>query len=140
MKKKILRVIALVIALTLLLTTVAFAATEASAYIAVTSAWISRDGNTVEVNFYIIGTGTMDLIGVKKIYLYENNGYTWSLVHTFDYTNPTYTSILMDSSTSAHAGYVTYSGSANKSYAATCYFYAEKAGGSDTYVQNTPVG
>ena len=54
MRKKFFRIIALIIALTLLLSTAAFAAVNASAYINVTNAWITRDGNTVKVEFYII--------------------------------------------------------------------------------------
>lgn len=138
MRKKSFRIIALIIALTLLLSTAAFAAVNASAYINVTSAWITRDGNTVEVNFYIVGTGTMDQIGVKYIYLYEKNGYSWNLVKTFAYTNPLYSATMMDSSSAGHAGYVTYSGSAYKNYYADCRFYAEKDGGSDTIQQDTP--
>ena len=138
MRKKSIRVLVLVIALTLLLSTAAFAAINASAYITATNAFITRDGNTVEVNFWIIGTDTMDQIGVKYIYLYEKNGYSWNLVKTFAYTNPLYAATLMDSSSSAHAGYVTYSGSASKNYYADCRFYAEKDGGSDTIQQDTP--
>ncbi len=138
MRKKSIRVLALVIALTLLLSTAAFAAINASAYITATNAFITRDGNNVEVNFWIVGTDTMDQIGVKYIYLYEKNGYTWSLVKTFAYTNPLYSATMMDSSTAGHAGYVTYSGSASKSYFASCRFYAEKDGGSDTIPQETP--
>lgn len=137
-QKKIFRVVALIIVLTLLLATTAFAAVNASAYITATSAWITRDGNTVEVNFYIVGNGTMDKLGVKYIYLYESTAYGWTLVKTFAYTNPQYASTMMASSVSGHAGYLTYSGSANKSYYADCRFYAEKDGGSDTIQQNTP--
>ena len=137
MRKKTLRIVALIVALTLLLSTAAFAAVNASDYIAVTNAWITRDGNTVEVNFWIIGTGTMDQIGVKYIYLYEKTGNTWYWVKTFSYTDPLYTN-MMDTNTGTHATYVTYSGSASKSYYASCRFYAEKDGGSDTIPQNTP--
>lgn len=138
MRKKTLRIVALIVALTLLLSTAAFAAVNASDYIAVTNAWITRDGNTVEVNFWIIGTGTMDQIGIKYIYLYEKTGNTWYLVKTFAYTDPLYATTLMGSSTYFKAGYVTYSGSASKSYYADCRFYAEKDGGSDTIQQYTP--
>lgn len=138
MRKKSFRVLALVIALTLLLSTAAFAAINASAYITATNAFITRNGNTVEVDFWIVGTDTMDQIGIKYIYLYEKNGYSWNLVKTFAYTNPIYSATLMDSNTGAHAGYVTYSGSAYKNYYADCRFYAEKDGGSDTISQETP--
>ena len=138
MRKKTFRIFAFIIMLTMLLSTVAFAEINASAYIAATNAFITRDGNTVEVDFWIVGTDTMDKIGVKYIYLYEKNGYSWNLVKTFAYTNPLYSAAMMDYSTAGHAGYVTYSGSASKSYFAKCYFYAEKDGGSDTIPQETP--
>ena len=138
MRKKAARIIALIMALTLLLASTAFAAVNASDYINATSAWITRDGNTVEVDFWIVGTNTMDQIGVKYIYLYEKNGYSWNLVKTFAYTNPVYAATLMDTNTGVHGGYVTYEGSATKSYYANCRFYAEKDGGSDTISQNTP--
>ena len=138
MKRKTLRIIAIIIALTLVLAVTATAAENASDYIAATSAWITRDGNTVKVNFYIIGTGTMDEIGVKYVYLYESTANGWSLVKTFAYTDPLYAATMMASSTSAYAGYLPYSGSASKSYYADCRFYAEKDGGSDTIQQNTP--
>lgn len=137
MRKNTIRIIALIIVLTMLLSTVAFAATNASAYIAATNAFITRDGNTVKVNFWIVGTSTMDKIGVKYIYLYEKTGNTWYWVKTFSYTDSLYAN-MMDTNTGAHAGYVTYSGSASKNYYADCRFYAEKDGGSDTIPQETP--
>lgn len=138
MKKRCLRILVLVIAMALILSMVAFAAMTESDYIAATSAWITRSGNTVEVNFSIVGTGMMDKIGVKYVYLYEKNGNSWDLVKTFAYTNSQYASTMMDSSSSGHAGYLAYSGSASKNYFADCRFYAEKNGGSDTIQQDTP--
>lgn len=138
MRKRILRILALIIVCALMLSTVAFASMNASEYINVTSAWITRDGNTVKVNFYIIGTDTMDMIGVKYVYLYEKTGNTWYLVKTFDYTNPMYTYNMVNYNSGAKAAYLSYSGSSSKSYYADCRFYAEKDGGSDTIPQNTP--
>ena len=138
MRKRILRIITLILALILLLSSTAFAAINASAYITATSAWITRDGNTVKVNFYIIGTDTMDMIGVKYVYLYELNGNTWSLVKTFNYTNPVYTATMVNYNSGAKAAYLSYSGSSSKTYFADCRFYAEKDGGSDTIPQDTP--
>ena len=140
MKKNAFRIIALVVVLTLLLAVTATAAENASDYIAATSAWITRDGNTIEVNFYIIGTGTMDQIGVKYVYLYESIPNGWTLVKTFSYTDPLYAADMMNSNSSFKAAYLTYSGNENKTYFASCRFYAEKDGGSDTIPQNTPIG
>ncbi len=138
MKKRTFRVLALFVILSMLLATCAFAAMYASEYIAATSTWITRTGNTVKVNFTIVGTKTMDKIGVKYVYLYEKNGNSWNLVETFDYTDSDYDDIMMDSSSSGHAGYLPYSGYANKNYYADVRFYAEKNGGSDTIQQDTP--
>ena len=138
MKKKALRIIALILALTLILSTVAFAAVNSSAYIAATNAWITRDGNNVIVNYYIVGRKTMDMIGVKYVYLYEKTGNTWYLVKTFVYTDPLYSTDMMNYNSGAKAAYLSYSGSSTKSYYADCRFYAEKDGGSDTIPQNTP--
>ena len=138
MRKNTVRVIAFIIVLMLLLTTAAFAAVEASEYIAATSAWITRDGNTVKVNFYIVGTNMMDQIGVKYIYLYEKTGNAWYLVETYEYTDAAYSSTMMASSASAKSGQVSYSGLSTKSYYADCRFYAERNGGSATIQQNTP--
>lgn len=143
MKKRTIRIIALVVALSLILSTVAFAATTASAYIAATNAWITRDSNdssTVEVNFYIVGTNTMDQIGAKKILLYEQTTHGWILVKTYNYTDSLYASTLMKSNSGMHAGYVTYDGSASKGYYAVVKFYSEKDGGSDNYNHETPIG
>lgn len=138
MKIKYLRILMLFLALVMILSMAALAAVTESDYIAATSAWITRDSNTVKVNFYIVGTGTMDKIGVKNIYLYEKNGNTWSLVKTFDYTDSVYAADMMNTNSTAKAAYLSYSGSATKSYYAICRFYAEKNGGSDTIQQNTP--
>ena len=136
MKKNTVRIITLVLVLVLALSTAAFAAVNASEYINATSAWISRDGNTVKVNFSIIGTDIMDQIGVKYVFLYENNGNIWSLKKIFNYSDPLYAAVMMDANTAMHSGNVSYSGSADKQYYASCWFYAEKSGGSDTIQQN----
>ena len=136
MKRRILRVIAIIVILTIILSTVTFAAMEASDYFVVTNAWISHNGNTVNVNFYALGTKMMDSIGLKHIYLYERNGNTWSLVQTYDYSDPLYATTLMATNSNMQSGYVSYSGSADKQYYASCWFYAEKNGGSDTITQN----
>lgn len=138
MKNKTFRIIALVVALTLILSTAAFATMNASAYITATNAFITRSGNTVEVNFSIVGNGTMDKIGVKYVYLYEKNGDSWDLVKTFSYTNPQYEPTMIDTDISGHAGYLSYSGYASKNYYADVRFYAERNGGSDTIQQYTP--
>ena len=141
MKKSYTRAVSLVLIFVLLLSTVAFAAETASAYISVTNAYIIRSGDNVTVYFYIVGTNLMDTIGAKKIFLYERvpNSHAWSLVETFDSDDSQYTSALLSTYASAKSSSVTYTdGSAANDYFAIVRFYAEKDGGSDTIPQNTP--
>lgn len=140
MKKKGLRVFAAAIILTLLFSTVSYASQTSSEYIAITNAYITRSGDSVNVYFYIVGCHTfMDRIGATKIYLYEQNGTTWSLVKTFDSDDSQYTSDMIAMNTFTKSSHVTYTeGSATKNYFALVYFYAEKDGGSDTIPQETP--
>ncbi len=141
MKKKTLRILAIAVLLVLLLSSVSYAAQTSSAYISITNAYITRSGDDVNVCFYIVGRDIyMDAIGAKKIYLYEQNGTTWSLVKTFDSDDSQYASHMIATNTSIKSDSVTYTeGSATKNYYAIVKFYAEKDGGSDTIPQDTPV-
>ena len=139
MRKKIIRVVSFVVLLSLLLSSVAFASMNSSAYIASTSAYISKSGSDIKVYFLITGKNFMDKIGATYIYLYERNGNTWSLVQTFDSTDPAYSAQMMGTNTSAKSSHVTYtSGDSSKYYYAIVHFYAERNGGSDTIIQDTP--
>lgn len=140
MRGRIIRSISLILVLVLLFSTAALAAETSSLYIAATNAYITRSGDNVNVYFYIVGCNFMDVIGAKKIYLYEQNGTTWSLVKTFDSDDSQYASHMIATNTSAKSDHVTYTeGSATKNYYAEVRFYAEKDGGSDTIPQDTPV-
>ena len=132
MNKRITRSVAFILLLCFLLSTVAFASVNSSAYIAVTSGYFTRSGNDVNIYFSIVGRHLMDEIGVSKIYLYEKNGNVWSLVYTFDSADSTYTSDMLSYNASAKADHVTYSGSSTKDYYALLYFYAADGNGSDT--------
>ena len=140
MKKKGLRVFAAAIILTLLFSTVSYASQTSSEYIAITNAYITRSGDDVNVYFYVVGCNFMDKIGATKIFLYEQNGTTWSRVITFDSDDSQYTSAMLGTNTGIKSSHVTYTeGSAAKNYYAIVKFYAEKDGGSDTIPQDTPV-
>ena len=140
MKKKTLRILAIAVLLVLLLSSVSYAAQTSSAYISITNAYITRSGDDVNVYFYVVGrAASMDVIGAKKIYVYEQNGTTWSLVKTFDSDDSQYASDMIATNTSIKSDHVTYTGgSAAKNYFAVVKFYAEKDGGSDTISQHTP--
>lgn len=132
MKKRILRILALVFVVSMLLSTIAFAVQDSSAYIGATSAYITYSGNNINVYFTVVGSHRMDEIGVSEILLYEQNGNTWSLVCDFEADNPTYTADMLSYNASAKADHVTYSGNSTKNYYAIVYFYAADANGSDT--------
>lgn len=132
MKKRTLRILSFIVIMSMLLSTVAFASQNSSAYIAATSAYITYSGNNINVYFTVVGKRLMDEIGVSEILLYELNGNTWSLVCDFEADNPAYTADMLSYNASAKADHVTYSGSSTKSYYAIVYFYAADANGSDT--------
>jgi len=131
-KKRTLRILSFIVIMSMLLSTVAFASQNSSAYIAATSAYITYSGNNINVYFTVVGKRLMDEIGVSEILLYELNGNTWSLVCDFEADNPAYTADMLSYNASAKADHVTYSGSSTKSYYAIVYFYAADANGSDT--------
>ena len=140
MKRRIICSISLILVFVFLFSSVSFAAETSSLYIAATNAYITRSGDDVNVYFYIVGCDIhMDKIGATKIFLYEQNGTTWSRVITFDSDDSQYSSAMIATNTYTISSHVTYTeGSASKNYYAIVRFYAEKDGGSDTIPQNTP--
>ena len=132
MKRKTVRILFLVIAISMLFSTVAFAAQNSSAYIGATSGYITYSGNNINVYFTVVGRHLMDEIGVSEILLYEQNGSKWSLVCDFEADDPAYTADMLSYNASAKADHVTYSGDSTKNYYAILYFYAADAYGSDT--------
>ena len=107
---------------------------EASHYLTYYNAYISRSGNTVKVNFEVVGTGVMDSIGATEIYLYEKTSAygSWTPVQTYLSTDPAYASIMIDTNAGGYDNYVTYSGNSSYQYKAYVTIYAEKDGGSDS--------
>lgn len=126
------RILAFVFALSLLLSVASFAAQESSAYIVATNGYITYSGDNINVYFSIVGSHIMNEIGVTKILLFEQNGNTWTRVHTFKSDNPAYTADMLSYNTSAKADHVTYAGDSSKNYYAILYFYAADDDGSDT--------
>lgn len=137
MKRKTIQILSLVIVISMLFSTVAFAAQNSSAYIGATSGYITYSGNDIKVYFTVVGRHNMLEIGVSEILLYEQNGNTWSLVCDFEADDPAYTADMLSYNTSAKADHVTYSGNSTKNYYAILYFYAADANGSDTIVYIT---
>lgn len=113
-------------------TTIASAAIQASQYIATYGGGItSPSDNTVEVEFNITATGTMDMVGVKTIILQERASLTdeWSAIKTYGYLD--YSNMMRENAivTSSSVNYTSAVG--DYYYRAKIYFYAEN-GGYDT--------
>lgn len=134
MKRKAIRLSILLIVLAILLSMAALAAMDASYYLSYYNAYITKNGNTVNVNYEVQGTRVMDYVGVTEIYLYERaNSYdSWNLVQTFLYTDPVYASSMMGSNSGFKVDHVSYSGNSSYQYMAYLTVYAEKDGGSDS--------
>lgn len=140
MSKKVIAIVSLIIVFSLMLSPVAVATTTSSAYIASSGAYVTKSGSDISVYFLITGKNIMDKIGATHIYLYEKNGNTWSLVYTFESTDSAYSAAMLKSNSYLNSNHVTYtSGDSSKNYYAIVHFYAEKGGGSDTIIQDTPV-
>jgi len=112
---------------------------NASDYITSTGVGASRTGNTIRIDFDILGTGPMIKIGATYIYLYsvDSDGYE-SLVKTYYYlSGEPYASQMMGYFTSYHAGYVTYAGSSDYTYYAQVELHANNSTGSDSRIRFT---
>ena len=116
------------------LVTVSHATMEASDYLSAYCVYIDNSGNTISINYEVIGTGKMDYVGVTQIYLYErvDSNSDWSLVQTYLSSNPSYTSTMLGTNTSMKMDNVDYSGNSSYQYKAYVTVYAEKNGGSDS--------
>ena len=134
MKRPCTRAILILVIMLLLLSTVSYAANEASLYLTGYLAYISTSGDTVYVNYEVLGTRIMDKIGATEIYLYEKTSTygSWNLVATYLSTDPTYSSAMIGTNTGLKVDSVSYSGSSAYQYKAYVTVYAEKDGGSDS--------
>ena len=134
MRRSVSRMLLILLVALFLLSTISFAANEASLYLSGYLAYITKSGNTININYEVLGTRTMDKIGVTEIYLYEKStgSSTWTLVATYLSTDPTYTSAMIGTNTGLKMDSVSYSGTSSYQYKAYVTVYAEKDGGSDS--------
>jgi hypothetical protein len=83
MKKKLLKPVSAIAALSILLMTSVFATeARASEYIDNTTVGISKNGSTITVDYSITGTGNMSSIGASSIVIYKNG----DPIHMFHYS------------------------------------------------------
>lgn len=135
MRKKLRKVVALILALAVVMSTVALAAdARASSHISGYRAYIVATGNgNMNVEFAVIGTGTMTKLGAKTIQIYTGNG---TLVKTFNYTTAGYGS-MMGANTAMYSSSISYSGIYCQNYYAVVMFYAANGSGSDVIPYTT---
>lgn len=130
--KKSIRLLALVMALILSLSGVAFAAYSGETapctnnYIEYVKGSIYKSGTTVYISFTTKGSNIMTSIGASCIKLYTSSG---SLVKTF-YSSAYAT--MLGSSRSSYTSTVSYPGTAGKTYYAVITAYAANSTGSGT--------
>ena len=139
MKKRFIRVTALVMALMLCLSVPAAAAAvepalpQSDAYIRSFFATIgSPSKGTMVVSFSTTGTGTMETIGATKIVVYKWN----SVVPVATFTSGT-TSSMLAHNTVVHGNSYYCSGISGEEYYAVVYCYAARNGGSSTQIYQT---
>lgn len=134
MKKSSFRALLSLVIAVLLLGTVAYAIVESSLYLSSYAAYITKSGNTININYEVQGTRIMDKVGVTEIYLYEKVGTSgsWTLVATYLSSDPAYTSAMIGTNTGFKMDSVSYNGSSSNQYKAYVTVYAEKDGGSDS--------
>lgn len=105
---------------------VAFAATKSNAFINEYGAGLtSPSSDTIQVNFYLYGTGYMSSLGATTINLYEDG----ALLATFSRFNPVYTASMMTTNSYRFFGSISYPAKAGSTYYATVSFFATNSSG-----------
>lgn len=134
----IIKLIALILALSLISPCTAFAVTAeeitpyASKYLSLYSAYVYVTASgQVQVWFDVMGTDTMDEIGTLSIMLYEStDGTNWTWVKTFLHDNTSGMLFYGDDYISSHVSWS--GGSTSKQYKAYVCVWAGKNGAGDT--------
>lgn len=127
MTKRLTKIIAIVLMLTLCLSAPAMAAdARSSDYIRSVSAGASGGSGTITVSFSITAKRSMNTLGASMIEIKKANGVTVKTFHAAS------TSGMTTSSATSFRGSVTYSGTSGEQYYAVVYFIAKDSTGYDT--------
>lgn len=106
---------------------------RASAYLSGYGASIVTSSNgKINIEFRVVGTGTMTQIGASTVYIYKNG----TRIATRSYTAEG-NEYMMGHNTYIHSGSVPYYGVAGQKYYAVVTFYAKNSKGSDTRTYTT---
>ena len=138
MRKKVWRVIALVLAISTVLSAPAYAQTRASNFISSYGGYLYSTGSTIQVYVNVVGTDVSDNIGSTTIVLKESTDQsTWSTVKTFSYTNY---SVMMGHNTYIYDFHVDYTNAVSgRYYYARVTIWVGRSGNGDSRTFNTPV-
>lgn len=124
MNKKFFRLIAVVLAMSILLSVPAFAAVKASGQIDVYDISVTKvSRGKIAIEFSVDGTGRMDRIGASSIIVYENG----TVVASYDADD---TGMSVRRST-YHANTIYFNGTAGTRYKVEVTVFAEDADGTD---------
>ena len=136
MKKKILRYISACLLAVAILSTVAFAAMEASKYIQTTVVGVTTKANgVIEFDCTITATDIYPDVGVRWLKIYEDGTH----VATYDYEDPGY-SYMMGHDDFSYTATVTHQGTVGKEYHATvCFFVGDEYSGGDGHTQGSAI-
>ena len=129
--KRFIRYICLLLVFTSLVAIPAYAqeaSARASDYISSYMAYCTKNSSTsLSVSFLVIGTYTMDEIGVSSVIgQYSSDQVNWTTARTFTRGND---SGMTDTNTGSHGGVLTCTVPSGKYYRAKVTFYSEKNGG-----------
>ncbi len=139
MSKRILKLISVILVIVFLTgaPVYAFAAeARASAWFSGYGASVVASGNgKINIEFTVVGTGTMTMLGASTIYIYKSDGtFIKTISHTADGND-----YMMGHNTAYHSGSVPYSGVAGQKYYAVVNFFAKNSSGSDTRSYTTSI-
>lgn len=135
--KRFAQFVSLILVFAIVMAVPAYAAeSRESAYFAKSSVYLwPTTGNTFEAWFEVTGTGTMQKIGANFIKIQRSSDNSnWTTVKTYsknDYSN------LIDSNSTSHSDYVTYTGTSGYYYRAYIELYAKNSTGSGSVDEYT---
>jgi len=131
--KRLIKSLCFLMALVMLFTTTAFAAeSRASNFFAMTSTYIDRYDDELEIWFDVVAVDRMDKLGVERIKLQRSTDcVNWTTIKTYDMDD--YAEMICEN-TASHSDYVTYS-NVNSRYYYRAYveFYAKVGNGTGVY-------
>lgn len=139
MNKRILRSISIILVIVFLVSAPVYAFADearASAWFTGYGASVVASGNgKINVEFTVVGTGTMTKLGASLIYIYKSDGTRIATISHATKGNE----YMMKSNTAFHSDSVPYAGVAGQKYYAVVIFFAKNSSGSDTRSYTTSI-